>query len=139
LQNHKEVIAFQSSEWRFFDYEDEIEDWYRELSEEGQDIFNALLKTNSKVSLPIHWNGCKMLQGECKKEGIWEWRFLADGRQQRLLGVFGESRKIAIFLIGCSHKQNIYKPSECLSTAIMRAKKVKQGAKLNEREIRSNL
>jgi hypothetical protein len=139
LQNHKKVIPFPSSGWCFFDYAKEIEDWYQGLSEEGQDIFQTLLKTNSKAVIPNQWTGCKMLQGKCKKEGIWEWRFFADYCQQRLLGIFGEGRKTAIFLIGCFHKQDIYTPPECLDSAIKRAREVRDGsAKLNERKVRSD-
>jgi hypothetical protein len=143
LSNHKKVIPFPNApvqqQWTYFDFGDEIENWYGGLSEGGQDVFDALLKANAKASLPLHWGGCKMLQGDCKEEKIWEWRFFADGKQQRLLGVFGQKQKTAIFLIGCSHKDEVYNPSECLATAIKRAKQVKQGAKLNERKVRTNL
>lgn len=139
MPNHKKVIPLPVARWRFFDYADDIEAWYLGLSEEGRDTFDSLLKTNAKASVPRQWGGCKMLQGACQKEGIWEWRFFADGVQQRLLGVFGSERKTAIFLIGCFHKDNVYKPSDCLDTAIKRAKNIKTGAKFNERKIRSNL
>ncbi|HME57981.1 MAG TPA: hypothetical protein VKF63_06570 [Terracidiphilus sp.] len=139
MQNHKKVIPFPSSGWRFFDYADEIEDWYQGLSEEGRDTFDTLLKTNSKATIPLQWSGCKMLKGKCKKEGIWEWRFFADDCQQRLLGIF-EGHRTAIFLIGCSHKQTVYKPPDCLDTAIKRAREVRDGqAKLSKREVRSDL
>jgi hypothetical protein len=132
------VISFPSG-WRFLDYADEIENWYRGLSEEGQDTFQSLLKINSKTDIPKAWQGCKVLQGKCKKYGLWEWRFLADDRQQRLMGIFGEERKTAVFLIGCSHKQNIYQPQNCLDTAMKRAREVSDGrAILNIREIRSD-
>ncbi len=139
MQNHKKVIPFPSGSWRFFDYADEIENWYQRLSE-GQDTFQALLKVNSKATIPIQWTGCKMLQGKYTNERLWEWRFLADGCQQRLLGMFGEERGTAIFLIGCSHKQTIYTPHDCLDTAIKRAREVRDGrAKLNKRAVRSDL
>jgi hypothetical protein len=140
LPNHKKVIPLQSPAWQFYDYADEIEKWYLGLSEEASDILNALLKTNSKASLPTNWVGCKMLQGDCKAEGIWEWRFFEDGIQHRLLGIFGKDRKTAVFLIGCSHKDAVYKPPECLATAIKRAKEVRAGkVTLNERKVKSNL
>jgi hypothetical protein len=139
LSNHKKVIPFPVSPWRFFDYADDIEDWYYGLSEEGQDIFEDLLKVNSKVHLPLNWLGCEMLQGACAEQGIWEWKFRADNVQQRLLGVFGEERRTAIFLIACIHKQKIYKPPDCLETAINRAKNIQKGEKFRERKIRENL
>jgi hypothetical protein len=131
LQYHKKVIPFPSVGWRFFDclegVNNPIESWYQALSEEEQDTFDALLKPNQKIELPINWGGMKVMQGECKKEAIWEWRFRADGPQQRILGVFGEKRKHAVFLIGCYHKQEIYKPPDCLTTAIKRAKRGREG------------
>jgi hypothetical protein len=138
------VIPFpvsQSALWRFFDYAGDIENWYRGLSEEGRDIFGSLLKANAKISVPLNWLGSKMLQGACKKEGIWEWCFRADGVQQRLLGVFGKEPKTAIFLLGCSHKGKIYRPADCLETAIRRAKRAKNlsGAEFNARPIRTDL
>jgi hypothetical protein len=144
LPNHKEVIQFPSSGWRFFDYlEGEshpIDDWYCGLSEEGQDIFDALLKANRKIEVPLHWGGVKFLQGECKQERLWEWRFFADDRQQRLIGMFSdEQRKQAIFLIGCSHKGGNYTPTDSLRTAITRAKTVRKGALIHERKSDSNL
>jgi hypothetical protein len=144
LQNHKKVIPFPSLGWHFFDYlegvNNPIESWYQGLSEAGQDMFDALLKLNQKAERPNDWNGCKMLQGECKEEGIWEWTFFADGCQQRLLGIFGWNRKEAIFLIGCYHKQKVYNPPKCLETAIRRAKEVRQRrAKVYERQVRSNI
>jgi hypothetical protein len=140
LPNHKKVIPLESPAWRFYDYADEIENWYLGLSEEEADIFDALLKANSKASVPANWSGSKMLKGECKEHGIWEWRFFAGGVQQRLLGIFGKGRRTAIFLIGCSHKDDIYRPPECLRTAIKRAKEVREGrATLYEHEIQTNL
>jgi hypothetical protein len=125
LPNHIKVIRFRLSGWKFFDYPDEIEKWYRGLSEEGQYIFNTILKVNQKAELPTQWVNCKALQGGPKEQSIWEWHFLADGRQERLLGIFGELRREAIFLIGCSHKQKVYQPANCLETAIKRAKEVR--------------
>lgn len=133
------MIPFPSSGWIFFDYADHIERWYQALSEGEQGIFQSLLKSNSKAAIPAQWNGCKMLQGKCKKDGIWEWRFYSGGCQQRLLGVFGEDRKTAVFLIGCSHKQSVYTPATCLETAIKRAREVRDGkAKLYQRQITSD-
>ena len=127
------------SPWRFFDYAEDIEEWYRSLSGEGQDILNALLKINSKANEPRDWVGCEMLQGSCKEEGIWEWRFRADNVQQRLLGIFGEARRTAIFLVGCSHKQKVYKPADCLETAIKRAKIARKGKSFDERKVREDI
>jgi hypothetical protein len=138
LSNHKKVIPFRrvgTSEdepvlWQFYDYAEsgnDVHAWYEGLSEDGQDIFDALLKANANTLLPIHWQGSKMLQGKYKEHALWEWCFFADGAQQRLVGIFGDERKRAIFLIGCYHKQKIYKPSNCLDLAITRCKIVRLG------------
>ena len=150
MQNHKKVIPFprvaplvKGGLWRFFDYRENshnvIEPWYRGLSEGGQDIFENILKQNGKTPVPIHWGCCKPLQGKYKQEGIWEWRFFADDRQQRLLGIFGNNRREAIFLIGCSHKDDVYTPPGCLDTALDRAKEVRKGAQVDERTVEENL
>lgn len=140
MPNHKEVIPFPTSGWRFFDYADEIEKWYLSLTELGQDTFDALLKANQKVEVPLNWTGSKPLQEPCKSESIWEWYFKTDGIQHRVLGIFGESKKKAIFLIACSHKQKVYRPPDCQKTAIKRARQVREGkATLNERKVKSNI
>ena len=143
MQNHKYVIQFPLG-WRFFDrlegHHNPVEDWYQSLSEEGQDTFDALLKVNQKADSPSQWSGSKMLQGECKEHDIWEWTFFSDGRQQRVLGVFSKERKKAVFLIGCYHKQKRYTPQDCLTTAIKRAKTLREGtAVLDERQVKSNI
>lgn len=100
LPNHKKVIPFRQSggprnsqeKWQFSDYAG-FEEWYQELSEEGQDTFDSVLKTNGNTPIPKHWNSSKMLQGEYKQEGLWEWCFFADGCQQRVIGVFGKKRQ----------------------------------------------
>lgn len=129
------MIPFAVCHWQFFDFAEDIEEWYLDLPEEGQDILNGLLKINSKTTLPSDWIGCEFLQGPCKEGGIWEWKFRAESIQQRLLGVFGRERRTAIFLIGCSHKQKVYKPADCLQTAIRRAKDAKKGGPFRERKI----
>jgi hypothetical protein len=145
LQNHTKVIPFPRSGWRFFDYleggQNLIEDWYQnDLTQEGRDIFDALLRANQKVELPSDWGGSKAMQGDCKEEGIWEWRFYADDRQQRILGIFGDVRKHAIFLIGCYHKDKVYTPPDALKTAIRRAKTIRSGrASVRERKIKQNI
>jgi hypothetical protein len=150
LSYHKKVISFpkppkpeKADKWRFFDYlengKNTINPWYEALSEEAQDVFDSILKQHAKTPLPIHWGNSKMLQGEYKQERIWEWRFLADGCQQRILGIFGNQRKEAIFLIGCSHKDDVYSPPKCLDMALKRAKDYRKGAQVEERPIEESL
>jgi hypothetical protein len=138
LQNHTKVIPFVVRHWRFYDFADDIEEWYQSLPDEGRDILNGLLKVNSKTEIPRNWIACDMLQGPCKDDRLWEWKFRVDNIQQRLIGVFGPQRGTAIFLIGCSHKQKIYKPANCLETAIRRAGTARNGGSFREREVRED-
>jgi len=143
------MIELKPSEqlWEFYDFvfpngNDPIEDWYSGLDEDGQNRFDNLLKNDRKVEIPRHWLGFKrFLKGnEFQKYGLWELEFVAQGRQQRVLGVFGSKRKQAIFLVGCYHKQNVYTPPGALETAIRRAKLLKKGgARLHERKIKLHL
>jgi hypothetical protein len=148
LPNHLKVIPFKPAgtfhaQWKFCDYVEsgqDIDTWYEGLSEEGQDNFDSLLKTNANIPIPIHWQGCKMLQGKYKEYKLWEWCFFADNRQQRLVGIFADTQREAVFVIGCYHKQKVYKPLNCLDTAIIRAKKVRLGgATLNAHPIPTDI
>jgi hypothetical protein len=148
LPNHLKVIPFPKIpdgragdiKWKFFDYGTEIDAWYKGLSEGEQDTLQSLLKTNGKAETTQGWTGCKMLQGEGKEEKVWEWRFNSDRVQQRLLGIFGDKRQEAIFLIGCNHKQGIYKPRDCIKTAAKRARQVRERmVTLNARKIRTDI
>jgi hypothetical protein len=143
LLRAKFADCIKEPQWHFFDFVESgknvIESWYDGLDESGQELFDTLLKQNAKTPLPIHWGCSKVLQGEYKQEGLWEWRFFANGRQQRLLGIFSTKRKEAIFLIGCSHKDDVYTPPKCLETALKRAKQTRKGADLEERTFEENL
>jgi phage-related protein len=148
LQNHTKVIFFPSptppAKWRFFDYAEGgnnlIEDWYRPLSEEARNAFNALLKNTCKIELPLHWTGFKYLKGTPKEERIWQLDFIADKRQYRVLGIFGQVRKQAIVILGCYHKGDVYTPQNALETARRRARALREGRadEPRERKIRTD-
>jgi len=146
LTYHKKVITFPCPSWTFSDYveangNDPIQDWYNSLSEEAQNLFNSLLKSNQKVELPINWVGFKRyMKGSLKKWRVWELEFHADKKQYRILGIFGEQRKQAILLVGCYHKQRIYYPADALDLAARRARALREGrASLRERKIRADI
>jgi hypothetical protein len=83
--------------------------------------------------------GFKYLQGKPKEESIWQLDFVADRRQYRVLGVFGQGRKKAVLILGCYHKGDLYTPREALETARKRAKTLREGkAELYERKIKSD-
>jgi hypothetical protein len=145
LPNHTKVIPFPVPVlWSFFDYvENEvnrIEVWYQELSQEGKDNFDVLLKNTHKIPNHLNWGGFKLLKGEPGKERIWQLDFIADKRQYRLLGVFGSVRKQAVLILGCYHKGDSYTPQEALETACKRAKALRERrATTYGRKIKDNL
>jgi len=144
LRNHTKVIPFSSfTSWRFFDYvegnQNPIEDWYKGLSEEGKFAFDFLLKNTQKTESHLHWGGFKYLRGKPKEERLWQLDFIADKRQYRLLGVFGDLRKQAVLILGCYHKGDVYTPQSSLETACKRAKLLREGkADTRERKIRTD-
>jgi phage-related protein len=117
-----------------------IEEWYQEeLSEEAQFNFDAVLKNQQKVESVLNWTGFKYLKGKPKEERIWQLDFIADKRQYRLLGVFGERRKNAVLILGCYHKGDNYTPKDALEMARKRARALREGrAKTSERKIKSD-
>ena len=145
LQNHTKVIPFPvSAYWSFFDYVEggvnRIDEWYQQLSLEGRDTFDTLLKNTRKIESHLQWGGFKYLQGKPKAERIWQLDFRADKRQYRLLGVFGSIRKQAVLILGCYHKGDVYTPKEALNTACKRAKELREGrATIHERKINHDL
>ena len=150
MQNHKNVIRFpearqgEPERWTFFDFVDgggnRIEEWYRGQSEDAQQQLDALLKLLRKTSNHLQWTGFKFLKGEPKEERIWQLDFIADRRQYRMLGVFGQGRKRAALLVGCYHKGPRYTPPGAMNMAIRRAKELKTGrARLYERQGRDDL
>ena len=130
--------------WSFWDYVEgranRIEEWYQnDLSQEGRDAFDALLKNTAKTENHLQWGKFKHLQGELKREGIWQLDFKADRRQYRLLGVFRPG-KTAVILLGCFHKGDRYTPENALETAVRRAKELREGrATVNERKIKNDI
>ena len=129
--------------WTFFDFAylngtNPIDDWYqRDLSEDAQFLFDKALKDCQKIELPKNWTAFKrFLEGKPKEDRIWELQFYSDGRQYRILGVFGPQRKQATLLIGCYHKAKVYTPSDAIETASRRAKLLANGeATRHERKI----
>ncbi len=145
LQNHKKVIFFPSPSWVFFDFvedgKDVIEEWYRDdLSEEARFTFDTMLKNHRKIGSVLAWPGFKYLKGKLQKEKIWQLDFIADRRQYRVLGVFGQGPKKAALILGCYHKGDSYTPRNAFETAYRRAKALREGkAGLRERQIDSEV
>src|SRR6185295_10204508 len=98
-----------SALWDFVDYGTQSAnlfiDWYRSLSPEARDRIDADLKNCRKTAKHEDWLCFKrFLKGEYQSQRIWELRFKADRREHRILGIFGLTRKQAILLMGCYHK-----------------------------------
>jgi hypothetical protein len=129
--------------WSFHDWiqgiHNPIEAWYQELSEVAKFEFDTLLKNLCMMEKLGDWVGFKYLKGEPSKEKIWQLDFRADGRQYRLLGVFGSERKQAVLLIGCYHNPT-YTPRDTFATAIKRAKALREKkASTYERKIKLDI
>ncbi len=152
LTYSKKVIKFPSPEfWTFWDFiapgsdASPIEDWRKGLGEEAEKAFNVILKTNRTSPTPLQWVGRGrhfFLEGKSKGARVWELCFNdSDNVQHRILGIFWprHQEKQATLLIGCTHKQQIYDPPDCLGTAIRRRQLLEDGkAKIRERKIRTD-
>ncbi|MGD0599277.1 MAG: hypothetical protein ABR988_05610 [Terriglobales bacterium] len=131
--------------WSFADYveggRNPIADWYaNDLSDDGRMQFDALLKNTGKIESHVQWSGFKFPKGELRKHRIWQLDFLADGRQYRVLGVFGSIRRQAVLLVGCYHKGKVYTPPDAFDTACKRAKALSEKrAATSERKIKFNI
>lgn len=140
------MINLEPEVWSFCDFRyasgtNPIEDWYNgDLLDEGRFVFDALLKSIHRIKNHLEW-GCfrGFLKGELREQRIWELGFPADGRQYRLLCIFGEKRKQVILLVGCYHKQKVYTPADALTSAYTRSKALSEGkAGYSERKIRTD-
>lgn len=111
--------------WRFFDYCSEagtnlIEAWYVDLHEEAQADFDITLKN---LSITEDWRGLK--EFKMLGNGIGEIRFKSANVQHRPMGSFEGERVFAIW-VGCTKKQNVYKPPDAFELASKRRKLYKQ-------------
>lgn len=138
------MISLQQAKWTFYDYvqdtKNPVQAWYTGLSLEAQLAFDAVLKDCSKTENFQDWVGFRCyLRGAAKAERVWELGFVADRRQYRILGIFGDERKHAVLLVGCYHKGSNYTPSNAIETARKRAKGFKEEkGGLRERKIETD-
>lgn len=150
MKYHSKVILLQPSAvpalWQYYDYGTKernlINDWLSVQPEMVKDLFESVFKTNRKINDPKNWIDSRPMEGLLKKEKIGEYRIEHANVQYRLLGIFGHSRKQAVFLIGCTHKMRVYNPHNCLNTAIKRARIVRadqKGIILYERKIQEDI
>lgn len=135
-----------SAVWKFYDYgtkgKNPVDGWLSVQPEMVRYLFEAVFKSNSKIDDPKNWNDSRKMEGALKKDGIWEYRIDYANVQYRLFGIFGHSRKQAVFLIGCTHKMRVYDPHDCMKTAIKRARAVmtkQKGIILYDRKIKEDI
>ena len=94
-----------------------VADWYGELSSQEKADADEFLKAMRKTrewAMPNYRPRLK------NGEGLGELRWVSEKQQQRLLGFFNGGYWYA--LVGCTHKQQVYSPTDALETA-KRAKK----------------
>ncbi len=103
-------------------------------------LMESTLKDMAKTNSHLNWTAWRrFLEGEARPHRIWEIGFLADGKQYRFFCVFS-GEKVVILLVGCYHKQKRYTPDDAISTAIKRAKALKNGtARTHARQIDTTL
>jgi len=133
--------------WRFYGFKSPngsrpVDEWYKnDLPDEAKFAFRAALKDAQKISDFSQWLCFKrFLKGKLRRYHIWElWFSCGDGREYRVLGIFGSERKQVIFLIGCYHKGRVYTPPDALYSAFNRARALAAGnATTYERKIPTN-
>ena len=117
-----------------------MEVWYQQSSTDAQDGFDAVVKNTAKIPNHLQWGGFKFLKGKLKEERIWQLDFVAEKRQYRIFGIFGEIRRQAVILSVCYHKGDNYTPPDAMNTASKRAKNLRERrATTIERKIEQNI
>jgi hypothetical protein len=99
-----------------------IAEWYADLSAQEKADADEFIKDMGKTQDWKMPNYRPSLKGY---SGLGELRWQSEGKQHRLIGY----RKGGVFfaLIGCTHKQQIYNPSDALNTADKRKKETIEG------------
>jgi hypothetical protein len=103
-------------------YPSKISEWYAALSRQERadtDEFIKDMRGSRDWKLPYYR---ARLRGT---DGLGELRWRSEKKQHRLIGFL--SRDVFYALIGCIHKQQVYKPPDALETAEKRKKQVERG------------
>ena len=108
--------------WRFRDYvspvgTNKIKSWYKKLpSESARTDFDVLLEDLAVLKwwLDPSFKPFKMLKGS-KYQGLGEIRYKTNKVQHRVIGFFSGGQEFTM-LLGCTHKQRVYKPANALDT-----------------------
>ena len=89
-----------------------IADWYAGLSVQAKADADEFLKDMRQSR---DWKPPNYRPRLRDLKGVGELRWFSEGKQHRLLGFFREGSWCAV--VGCTHKQNVYDPSDAPSTA----------------------
>ncbi len=99
-----------------------IADWYNDLSVEdraGADEFLKDMRMTRNWEMPMYR---PRLKGG---DGLGELRWESEDKQHRLIGFFFQGYWYAVQ--GCTHKQQVYKPHDCLETARRYKRQIERG------------
>ena len=113
--------------WRLEQYQgsrNAIEDWRKGLDPQARSDADTFLKNMAK-STEWSYPDIQGLRGK-KYRGLTELRWVAGNVQHRIIGYQIDDHRY-LMLIGCTHKQQRYKPTECLDTAVDRRKNIERG------------
>ena len=116
--------------WKFMDFRspsgnNQIAKWYADLDPREQADFDTLIKIlgNSEK-----WDSkdCASISGK-KYQGLSELRFKQCDKQHRVIGFANKDTHEYMLLIGCFHKDKVYKPPGALDQAVKRRNQVNSG------------
>ena len=95
-----------------------IADWYNDLSPEERSDSDEFIKNMRKMS---KW---EMPHYKVLGDGLGELRWSSCRKQHRMIGFFVDDTWCAV--IGCTHKQRIYSPPQCMETARSRKSQIER-------------
>lgn len=109
-----------------------IAEWYEGLSVQERSDADEFLKNMRRLP-PSDWkmeeyrSRLSYIRGvaKAKAQGLGELRWKSENKQHRLLGFFRKGVWYAV--LGCTHKQNIYKPADSLANAARRKTEIELG------------
>jgi hypothetical protein len=99
-----------------------IADWYWGLSVQQKADTDEFLKNMRKMR---EWKPPEYRPRLRDGDGLGELRWRSENKEHRLMGFFMKGIWYAV--LGCTHKQQIYDPTDSLATAKRRKKQIEQG------------
>ena len=99
-----------------------IAEWYADLSVQERADADAFIAT---MRCKLKWEGPDYRTSLTGYKGLGELRWYSCNKQHRLIGFFMGGVWYAV--MGCTHKQQIYKPTDALDTADKRKREIETG------------